>query len=257
MNLKKKSTGSAAVKYKHFIYIVGGGEQLGYDVWRIDAKEKQPKLTKVDVSGSSPPQRTRSRAVLAGPSKNLMFVYGGYTADNKDSFDVWCLNLDTRKWTKVKTDGQPNACTRGALMASHSGTALWWFGGGTGGRNASAVDSFWKLELDDKKPFAQGTWKDKGSMLMKPTYQSLNSTGVSMSIKGREYLVVYSGHSSRFWVFDVQDGEWTRLSAAGFETQFSDEIWLGADDASSTVFVLGARNLRSDRLLCALDMLGR
>ncbi|KAF7373327.1 hypothetical protein MSAN_00542200 [Mycena sanguinolenta] len=82
------------------IYMFGGGNGMTAlnDVWTLDVSNMgKMRWDELQTSGRKPSHRGYHTANLIG---NVMIVVGG--SDGKDCFnDIWCLNLDTLRWTKL------------------------------------------------------------------------------------------------------------------------------------------------------------
>ncbi|KAJ7717580.1 hypothetical protein B0H16DRAFT_1338042 [Mycena metata] len=91
------------VLYQGKIYMFGGGNGMTAlnDVWTLDVSNiTKLRWEEVQTSGRKPGHRGYHTANLIG---NVMIVVGG--SDGKDCFnDIWCLNLDTLRWTKLLVD---------------------------------------------------------------------------------------------------------------------------------------------------------
>ncbi|KAF7331156.1 Galactose oxidase [Mycena sanguinolenta] len=89
-----------AVLYHGKIYMFGGGNGMTAlnDVWTLDVSNMgKMRWDELQTSGRKPSHRGYHTANLIG---NVMIVVGG--SDGKDCFnDIWCLNLDTLRWTKL------------------------------------------------------------------------------------------------------------------------------------------------------------
>ncbi|KAJ7186295.1 hypothetical protein GGX14DRAFT_618506 [Mycena pura] len=92
-----------AVLYKGKIWVFGGGNGMTAlnDVWTLDVSNTgKMRWDEVQTTGRKPSHRGYHSANLAG---NIMIIVGG--SDGKDCFnDMWCLNLDTLRWTKLIID---------------------------------------------------------------------------------------------------------------------------------------------------------
>ncbi|KAJ7260916.1 hypothetical protein B0H12DRAFT_1013840 [Mycena haematopus] len=91
------------VLYHGKIYMFGGGNGMTAlnDVWTLDVTNiNKMRWDELQTSGRKPSHRGYHTANLIG---NVMIVVGG--SDGKDCFnDIWCLNLDTLRWTKLVVD---------------------------------------------------------------------------------------------------------------------------------------------------------
>ncbi|KAF7345077.1 hypothetical protein MVEN_01671200 [Mycena venus] len=91
------------VLYHGKIYMFGGGNGMTAlnDVWTLDVSNvAKMRWEELQTSGRKPSHRGYHTANLIG---NVMIVVGG--SDGKDCFnDIWCLNLDTLRWTKLLVD---------------------------------------------------------------------------------------------------------------------------------------------------------
>ncbi|KAJ7737879.1 galactose oxidase [Mycena maculata] len=88
------------VLYHGKIYMFGGGNGMTAlnDVWTLDVSNmSKMRWEELQTVGRKPSHRGYHTANLIG---NIMIVVGG--SDGKDCFnDIWCLNLDTLRWTKL------------------------------------------------------------------------------------------------------------------------------------------------------------
>ncbi|KAJ7619469.1 galactose oxidase [Roridomyces roridus] len=88
------------VLYHGKIYMFGGGNGMTAlnDVWTLDVSNMSKlRWEELQTIGRKPSHRGYHTANLIG---NIMIVVGG--SDGKDCFnDIWCLNLDTLRWTKL------------------------------------------------------------------------------------------------------------------------------------------------------------
>ncbi|KAJ7789566.1 galactose oxidase [Mycena olivaceomarginata] len=91
------------VLYHGKIYMFGGGNGMTAlnDVWTLDVTNvAKMRWEELQTTGRKPSHRGYHTANLIG---NVMIVVGG--SDGKDCFnDIWCLNLDTLRWTKLLVD---------------------------------------------------------------------------------------------------------------------------------------------------------
>ncbi|KAJ7279085.1 hypothetical protein C8J57DRAFT_153671 [Mycena rebaudengoi] len=91
------------VLYHGKIFMFGGGNGMTAlnDVWTLDVSNMaKMRWEEVPTTGRKPSHRGYHTANLIG---NIMIVVGG--SDGKDCFsDIWCLNLDTLRWTKLLVD---------------------------------------------------------------------------------------------------------------------------------------------------------
>ncbi|KAJ7166577.1 galactose oxidase [Mycena filopes] len=93
------------VLYQGKIWMFGGGNGMTAlnDVWTLDVSGiagGKLRWEEVQTAGRRPGHRGYHTANLVG---NVMIVVGG--SDGKDCFnDIWCLNLDTLRWTKLLVD---------------------------------------------------------------------------------------------------------------------------------------------------------
>ncbi|KAJ7657879.1 hypothetical protein DFH06DRAFT_1197409 [Mycena polygramma] len=91
------------VLYHGKIYMFGGGNGMTAlnDVWTLDVTNTaKMRWEELQTSGRKPSHRGYHTANLIG---NVMIIVGG--SDGKDCFnDIWCLNLDTLRWTKLLVD---------------------------------------------------------------------------------------------------------------------------------------------------------
>ncbi|KAF8183747.1 hypothetical protein K438DRAFT_1599345 [Mycena galopus ATCC 62051] len=91
------------VLYHGKIYMFGGGNGMTAlnDVWTLDVTNiAKMRWEELQTTGRKPSHRGYHTANLIG---NVMIVVGG--SDGKDCFnDIWCLNLDTLRWTKLVVD---------------------------------------------------------------------------------------------------------------------------------------------------------
>ncbi|KAJ6542737.1 galactose oxidase [Mycena capillaripes] len=91
------------VLYHGKIYMFGGGNGMTAlnDVWTLDVSNiAKMRWEELQTIGRKPSHRGYHTANLIG---NVMIVVGG--SDGKDCFnDIWCLNLDTLRWTKLLVD---------------------------------------------------------------------------------------------------------------------------------------------------------
>ncbi|KAJ7468667.1 hypothetical protein FB451DRAFT_1136843 [Mycena latifolia] len=118
------------VLYHGKIYMFGGGNGMTAlnDVWTLDVSNMSKlRWEEVQTIGRKPSHRGYHTANLIG---NIMIVVGG--SDGKDCFnDIWCLNLDTLRWTKLLVDSPHRRLSH---TATQVGSYLFIIGGHDGQR---------------------------------------------------------------------------------------------------------------------------
>ncbi|KAJ6614701.1 hypothetical protein B0H10DRAFT_1801491 [Mycena sp. CBHHK59/15] len=118
------------VLYHGKIYMFGGGNGMTAlnDVWTLDVSNMaKMRWEELQTVGRKPSHRGYHTANLIG---NIMIVVGG--SDGKDCFsDIWCLNLDTLRWTKLLVDAQHRRLSH---TATQVGSYLFIIGGHNGQR---------------------------------------------------------------------------------------------------------------------------
>ncbi|KAJ7088560.1 galactose oxidase [Mycena crocata] len=118
------------VLYHGKIYMFGGGNGMTAlnDVWTLDVTNvSKLRWEELQTSGRKPSHRGYHTANLIG---NIMIVVGG--SDGKDCFnDIWCLNLDTLRWTKLLVETPHRRLSH---TATQVGSYLFIIGGHDGQR---------------------------------------------------------------------------------------------------------------------------
>jgi len=76
------------------------------DVWIFDAVEET--WTEIEIEGDTPPGR-RTPWTAWEPGERGLYVANGYDGAMEPIGDFWHLDLETRRWTALSTDGAPGA----------------------------------------------------------------------------------------------------------------------------------------------------
>ncbi|KAN0116220.1 hypothetical protein V8E52_006045 [Russula decolorans] len=107
------------------IIIFGGRGDLCHfnDTWSFNISTR--KWTELQCAGSIPSPRVHHAAVLVD---DVMYVFGGLTANRTKLGDLTALNLSTQRWTAFKDIG-PSPCRRRAHALASDGRRVFVLGG--------------------------------------------------------------------------------------------------------------------------------
>ncbi|KAI5118477.1 hypothetical protein M0805_003738 [Coniferiporia weirii] len=168
-----------AVLYKNRLVVFGGGNgaMALNDVWVLDVNVQPERMRwmRQRTTGSRPSPRGYHTANLVG---NVMVVVGG--SDGRQTFsDIFCLNLDTWRWSSVHAD---RTHRRLAHTATQIGSYLFITGGHDGSQYTNELLLFNLVSLQ---------------------YEPRTTRGPPPSPRGYHASVLADG---RLWVFGGYDG---------------------------------------------------
>ncbi|KAH0833967.1 hypothetical protein J3R83DRAFT_11184 [Lanmaoa asiatica] len=199
-----------AVLHNGKIYVFGGGNGLTAlnDLWTLDVSCLDTsfrgvgggdlKWTLLETAGDPPAPRGYHTANLVG---NVMVVMGG--SDGRECFsDVWCLNLDSLRWTRV-------SLTLSHRRLSHTstqvGSYLFIIGGHDGAAYSSEILLYNLVNLQyeprpvcGKPPSARGYHVTIIADSRLFVFGGVSSVSVCLSLAPAYQVIQFNGHD----VFD-------------------------------------------------------
>lgn len=107
-------TGHAAVQHQNRIYIYGG-TPFKDDVYELNTDNYSLKTYNDFPEGQKPEQRTNHSAVIYN---NKLYVYGGTDNIGRPLSDLWCFDLETKKWEMKGNFDSPKAGHQGLLLGN-------------------------------------------------------------------------------------------------------------------------------------------
>ena len=186
------------------------------DLWVYDAASAT--FEEIVVEGTKPPARARGMAVY-DPSGDQMVIFGGRfrrrdRGDYINFRDVWALDLGTRTWREIETDGGgPSARSNPAGGLDRARGEMIVFGGNTS-RNGLAFgpqNDTYALDL------ATGTWRPLRPEGEKPEARLFHAAAVDSE---GQRLFIYGGGDANawqgpflgdLWVLHMAELRWERL----------------------------------------------
>jgi hypothetical protein len=211
------------------------GQQSGFfnDVWAFDVETE--KWSKIETSGSPPPARYGTSAVV-DPKSDTLIISHGFAAGRFD--DTFALDLKTNTWKDVSPTTRPlKRCLHESVFDAVNGKMI-LFGGCSSGFGPCPQGDLWSFDPAAKM---WSELKDNGAM---PSPRS--NPGMVIDPAGTLWLFggkAGDGNSNELWALDSKTGDWQQhnIKDAGkspSKRYSHDAAW---DSSGERLIVFGGR----------------
>jgi hypothetical protein len=211
------------------------GQQSGFfnDVWAFDVEAE--KWSEIETSGSAPPARYGTSAVI-DPKSDVLIISHGFASGRFD--DTFALDLKTNTWKDVSPATRPlKRCLHESVYDTVNGKMI-LFGGCSSGFGPCPQGDLWSFDP------AGNTWSELKANGEMPSARS--NPGLVFDPAGTLWLFggkAADGNSDELWALDPKTGGWkqhnaTEAGSAPSKRYSHDATW---DSVGKQLIVFGGR----------------
>jgi hypothetical protein len=210
-----EAEGGPSPRYKHMavavdgeMVLIGGKyddeepERIYGDLWRLDLAT----LTWTEQPTTGGPEGIYRHAMAFDPTRGLIWIQGGFDADETRSDWLWSIDPETWEWTRHEWEDGPPVRASHALVVVDEGLLIW------GGNFAD--ESAWIYAPET------GTWTE---WALDPAPLARDAFITDLSPDGREFYLLGGDPVSEevpdfvadLWVLDLDEQRWTERVGIG------------------------------------------
>jgi hypothetical protein len=234
--------------------VFGGGRDsirdVGNEVWALSFNEK-PKWTRLNPSGDAPSPRN-SHAAVHDPTRDMMYVIGGYDGANTLN-DVWALKLDTApRWRQIHTTGDlPLGRSSLGVVLDPGRDRILVFGGYS--LEKGPLNDLWELSLA-----GEHRWRELFPAGVGPSprtdfgmsYDPVGNRivlfgGIVLTVKGD---TLTKGVRNDAWALSLADLTWSQLEPTGMPPSPRKDLSMIYDPVGKRMILFGGYDENGGRL---------